>query len=190
MSVHVYVDRLTWAVALIRNEKFHFSEALFVADETNKFCISLQTPQQKRMNNKTNNLTGIQSNKIDSMCFDIVFLCARTDEIHLFTIRPLFPRKTERLTPDALWLSSNSSTSWHRSMAMPYGYYQSNLLYNFFFLVSFLIWWLIDEFNFVKPILYSSKWKSFLAFIHEQWNSFAFNENWRWLLEDAYEDKV
>lgn len=131
------------------------------------------------MNNKTNNLTGIQSNKIDSMCFYCFswqFMCVWCVwGWNSFTIRPSFPRKSDCLTPAMpLWLSSNTSLHGFMGYAI-YGYYQSNLLYFLSLLFDMVIdWWV----QFCQTNFYSSKWKSFLAFIHEQWN-ICIRRNWR-----------
>lgn len=126
------------------------------------------------MNNKTNNLTGIQSNKIDSMCFYCFswqFMCVWCVwGWNSFTIRPSFPRKSDCLTPAMpLWLSSNTSLHGFMGYAI-YGYYQSNLLY----FLSLLFWygdWLMssilsNQFLFIKMKIFSRFYSWTMKHLH------------------------
>lgn len=87
---------------------------------------------------------------------DCVRVCVRTDEIHLFTIRPSFSRKSECLTPASqLWLSSNAHP-WLCHMVI------TNPIYYIFFR-SFLFdmvidWWVQfcqTNFLFIKMKIFS-----------------------------------
>lgn len=113
-------------------------------------------------------------------CFLFACVCVRIClvEIHLFTIRP-FPRKKERMphhTPAWTIRLSTNIIAWFHDYA-----YALHIMepIQFIIFLSILIWWLIDEFNFVKPIFYSSKWKSFRSF---PWTmNICIQWAWQWL---------